>query len=58
MGEYDTEVFNVSNLILIARKRREHLTPEQIHAQEQFRRQVESGQFTESDLPRLVSLEP
>ena len=45
----------MTNLILIARKRREHLTPEQIQEQEQLRRKVESGQISESDLSKLVS---
>ncbi len=55
MGGYDTEVYNVSNLILITRKRREHLTPEQIQQQEQLRKKVESGQLSESDFSKSVS---
>ena len=50
VGEYETEVYNITNLILVSRKRREHLTPEQIHQHEQLQRKVESGTINESDL--------
>lgn len=56
MGEYETDVFNIMNLILVSRKRREHLTPEQIHQHEQLQRKVESGNIDECDLiPNDVS---
>lgn len=50
VGEYEASVYNISNLILISRKRREHLTPEQIQQQEQLRNKFESGNIEESDL--------
>jgi ankyrin repeat protein len=34
VGEYSTDVYNITNLSLNIRKRREHLTPEQIQEQE------------------------
>ena len=55
VGEYDSDVYNINNLILISRKRREHLTPEQIHKHEQIQRKVESGKLDETDLVSEVS---
>lgn len=50
VGEYDTDVFNITNLILLARKRREHLTPEQIRQQEELAKKVERGDIQENDI--------
>lgn len=49
IGEYETDVYNVNNLILVSRKRREHLTPEQIRQHDQLQRKVESGNLEECD---------
>jgi hypothetical protein len=43
VGNYSTDVYNISDLILISRKRREHLTPEQIKKHEELVRKVEKG---------------
>ncbi|XP_019854512.1 PREDICTED: ankyrin repeat domain-containing protein 13C-A-like [Amphimedon queenslandica] len=43
VGNYTADVYNITDLILISRKRREHLTPEQIKHFEELSKQVESG---------------
>lgn len=50
VGEYETDVYNITNLHLNIRKRREHLTPEQIHEQEKMAKKVADGEIEEKDL--------
>jgi ankyrin repeat protein len=50
VGEYSTDVYNITNLTLNIRKRRENLTPEQIQEQEKMARKVANGQIEEEDL--------
>lgn len=49
VGAYDTDVYNITNLILVSRRRREHLTPEQIKEHEDIQKKVETGNLGEND---------
>ncbi|XP_064385888.1 ankyrin repeat domain-containing protein 13C-B-like [Halichondria panicea] len=49
VGEYNTDVYDITDLILISRKRRDHLTPEQIKEFEHLQKKLESGRIEEKD---------
>ncbi len=55
IGEYETDVYSITNLILVSRRRREHLTPEQIQEHEKLQHKVETGNIEETDLISEVS---
>jgi hypothetical protein len=50
VGEYSTDVYNVTELILISRKRTEHLTEEDVRKSEEMKERLEKGMISTKDL--------